>query len=665
MMRGHVGSAEENNIPKSYDLGLIKKLVGYAGPYKMLLIACLILLAFTSIAQLSIPYITKWAIDAFIAPTGAVIPSVDDRWKGLLTAFGLLISIHLSFALGSIIQMYLINKVGESAMFDMREKLFGRLIRMKPAFFDKNSVGRIVTRVANDVNVIREFFVTVLVNIAKDIITLGGIVCIMLYIDVGLTIVSFSFLIPLIIISLVFGGGLRRAWRNIRKYLAQVNSYIEEHVSGIAVVRIFSREKIVLREFDEKNEKYFEATKDQVKIFSIYIPCVQFLTVAGSAIIYWYGGSRILSNSMTYGTLVAFVQYMYLFFRPLREMSMKYNVIQSAMAAAERVFELMESDEYIVQTVSKGLKRINLSQTKSDENDILESAGAPLKGEMSDSESLSEEVVSDESLPDMLKGDICFSNVWFAYKKEDWVLKGVSFSLQSGHSLAIVGPTGAGKTSIISLLLRHYEFQKGIITVDGYDIRTIPVKLLRRSFGCVRQDVFTFAGSIEDNIRLLDKKVSHEKIKEAAKHTNALRFINEMPKGFETETGERGQMLSMGQRQLLSFARVFVHEPQILLLDEATSNVDTITEHEIQEALSGLVREFTSIIVAHRLSTVKYVDNIIVLHRGHIKESGTHSELLENKSLYYKLYQLASGNGHDTEDITADVDTEVGRKTVN
>jgi ATP-binding cassette subfamily B protein len=647
MMRGHVGSDEESNVPKSYDLNLIKKLLGFALPYKMLLIGCLFLLAFTSIAQLSIPYITRWAIDAFIAPSGDSILTVDERWRGLLTVFCTLIFIHLSLAIGAILQMYGINCLGEKAMFDMREKLFGHLIMMKPAFFDSNSVGRIVTRVANDVNIVREFFVTVLVNIVADVLKLAGIVGLMIYIDAGLAFVTFSFLIPFIAISFFLGGGLRRAWRNIRKYLAQVNSYIEEHISGIAVVRIFCREKIVLREFDEKNKDYFEAAKDQVKIFSLYIPCIQFITVAGSAVIYWYGGWRIMGDSLTYGTLVAFVSYMYMFFHPLREMSMKYNVIQSAMAASERVFELMESDEFIVQTVSKGLKRIKFS--------TADTADAKSTADIADAKSPSEtdnaDVMNFEPVPEMLKGDICFNNVWFAYKNEDWILKGVSFELERGHSLAIVGPTGAGKTSIISLLLRHYEFQKGTITVDGYDIRTIPVNLLRKSFGCVRQDVFTFAGTIEDNIRLLDKDVTREQIEQAAKHTNALRFINELPEGFATETGERGQMLSMGQRQLLSFARVFVHEPQILLLDEATSNVDTITEHEIQEALSGLVREFTSIIVAHRLSTVKYVDSIIVLHRGHIKESGTHSQLLENKALYYKLYQLASGNGHIVADI--------------
>ena len=650
-MRGPVGSIDEDNVPSTYDLNLVWRMTKYARHYWHWVLLCVFMLLSLTAIDLALPYLSKTAIDSYITlgpPSSwneyslkrldtdakallaklarenkeqcqatesgyrlnrGLFANLKVREKSLLrrqdkaglfrlvTIVVALLLLQVLFAVG---QMYIINLVGEWAMYDLRNELFSHLQRMSPSFFDRNPVGRLVTRVANDINVIREFFTAVLATLFKDIFLLLGIVSMMFFLDKSLALVSLLVVPPLAFTTFYLGSKVRSAWRDIRRCLAQVNVFIQEHLSGIRIVQAFSRQAATLRRFDEGNDDHYEAACRQVSIFALYHPLVSFLASFGLALIYWYGGGRVMAATLSFGTLVAFVHYLEMFFRPIRDLSQKYNIVQSAMAASERVFALLDRDE-----------KIDMS------------------------------LVHDEL--SISSGDIEFKDVWFAYKGEQWVLKDLSFKVKAGESLALVGHTGAGKTSIINVLMRHYEFQRGQVTIDGKDIRTIPLGQLRKMMGCVRQDIFTFAGSIEDNIRLRTPGLTKEDVVKASGHANALRFINALPQKFSTDVQERGQVLSMGQRQLLSFARALVHKPKILLLDEATANIDTRTEQEIQSALSQLVDEFTSIVVAHRLSTVRHVDSIIVIHKGQLREHGTHEELMKAKDIYFRLYQLAAG----------------------
>lgn len=658
-MHGPVGNFDEDVVARGYDHTLMKRLLVHARPYGGSIVACVLLLLVITGLELLVPYLGKVAIDRHISvgpmeshrivamedltreerekllalaeragddrlvvergeggvprslrirrsfyrdadeATLACLRAPDRRgFRMILLSLVVLLTTKVLFMYG---QMYWMQWVGQRIMFDIRQRVFVHLQSLAVRYFDGKAVGWIVTRVANDVNVLQEMFSAVLINLFKDLFILSGIVVAMLFLSPRLALVSFAVLPPLILGSLFFRARVREAYRSIRQLLSKLNAFLAERISGMRVIQAFAKEQRCLDAFQRRNEAHFLASRRQVTLFAFYMPFVELLSSCGVALILWRGGMSVLAGTVSFGTLVAFFSYLQMFFRPIRDLSEKYNIVQAAMASAERVFDLLDVED-----------RIDCSAVRSDDF--------------------------------VLRGEVEFRKVSFAYEGERWVLEDIDFHVRPGETLALVGHTGAGKTSIINLLTRQYEFQRGEILLDGRDIRSIPLPLLRRQFGCVRQDVATFSGSLADNIRLRDRGISMERVEELARFVNADRFIRALPEGYASTVGERGATLSSGQRQLLSFARALVHAPPLLLLDEATANVDTRTEQEIQEALSRIVEDYTTIVVAHRLSTIRDADQILVLHHGRIRERGTHGELLTLRGLYWHLYCLAAGD---------------------
>jgi ATP-binding cassette, subfamily B, multidrug efflux pump len=523
-------------------------------------------------------------------------------------------------------------------MFDLRSQIFRHLQQMHVGFFDKNPVGRLVTRVTTDVDALNEMFTAGVVSIFEDIFILGGIVFVMLRMQWQLALITFAVLPVIFWVTMIFRKSVRESYRRIRVAIARINSYLQEHVSGMVVLQLFNREKRAYKQFADINWQHMEAFKDAILAYAIYYPVVEILSTLAIALVVWFGGTWALKQSglelhmqtVTVGIVTAFIQYAQRFFRPIQDLSEKYNILQSAMASSERVFKLLDSPVEIVSPAN------------------------PVKAEG--------------------EGRIEFDHVWFAYRKldpaeakqtvipastnghvpdmvearevihdgsgYDWILRDVSFTIEPGESVAIVGHTGAGKTTIISLLMRFYDIQKGAIRIDGVDIRQMDLRDLRRRFGVVLQDPFLFSGTIENNIRLGSSWITDEQVEAAAANVNVADFIRTLPQGFKEPVLERGSTLSTGQKQLISFARALAHDPRILVLDEATSSVDTETEIRVREALGRLVEGRTSVIIAHRLSTIQRADKIIVMHQGHVREIGTHQELLAERGIYWKLYQL-------------------------
>ena len=507
-----------------------------------------------------------------------------------------LIIILISFIV-HYIQVYLLNYTSKKIIFNMRQEVFEHLQDMSLSFFDNNPVGRLVTRVVNDTERLNEMYTDVLVNLFKDIFTLIGIVIIMLQMNYKLALLSFA-VVPLVLIaSAIFRIHIRRIYRLVRTRLARINSTLNENITGMQTVHIFKKEKKKFKEFDKINESYLEATKEEVVVYALFRPAIEIIRSLGIALIIWYGGRNVISGVLEFGVLYAFVNYIQDFFRPIMELTQKYNILQSAMASAERIFQILDKKADIVT------KKAPLDLNK-------------------------------------IKGKIEFKNVWFAYKDEDWVLKDVSFTIDPGESIAFVGATGAGKSSIINLINRFYDIQKGEILIDGKSIKDLDKSQLRSHIGIVLQDVFLFTGNIEENIKLNNKDIPHEKIVEVSKYVNAHKFISKLPNKYDEPVMERGSTLSSGQRQLLAFARALAFDPDILVLDEATSNIDTETEVLIQDALLKIIKDRTSIAIAHRLSTIQHSDKIILLHKGIVREIGTHQELLDKGGMYYDLYRL-------------------------
>jgi ATP-binding cassette subfamily B multidrug efflux pump len=593
---------EEEVLGKAYDSRLMRRLLGYMRPYRGYVAISLVFLLLQSVLQVLGPLLTKIAVDRYLAPTPTRVPTFIDPylpanpWNGLAAVGMLYLGVLLGTFVFEFVQVYLMQYTGQLAMFDLRKQLMAHLQGLDVAFFDHNPVGRLVTRVTTDVDVLNDLFASGLVTILGDVLVLGFILAIMFKLSPGLTLLMLGVMPLVILVTVVFRRSVTESYRRIRIAIAKINSYLQEHVTGIVVLQLFNREAKSREEFDGVNREHMDAYKDAILAYGWFYPVVEFLSMLALAGILAYGGFRIERGALTLGVVVAFLQYGLRFFRPIQDLSEKYNILQGAMASAERIFKLVDTPAAILPP--------------------------------------------PHPRPAPVSSRIEFDGVWFAYKDEDWVLRDVSFSIEPGETIAVVGHTGAGKTTLISLLLRFYDVRKGALRVGGADVRQLDPQELRRQFGVVLQDPYLFTGTLEDNIRLGTEGIGRQAVEQAAEQVNLLDFINSLPDGFEHSIRERGSGLSTGQKQLISFARALAHNPRFLILDEATSSVDTETEFRVREALSRMVAGRTSIVIAHRLSTIQRADRILVMHKGRLRESGTHQQLLALRGIYWKLYQL-------------------------
>jgi len=585
---------DEEALGKAYDSRLMKRLLVYLRPYRLAVIGAVILLLFVSLLQIAFVKLTQMAIDEAITQTEL---SVDARLD-LLGEYALVFLAAALLAFGTrYSQMYLTIWLGQKILHDIRRQVFAHIQKLSLSYFDRNPVGRILTRVTNDVNVLNEMFSSGVVTIIGDIFTLVLIVAAMLHFNWQLALITFAVVPLLMTASFIFRAKVRHIYREVRLRIARLNAFVQEHITGIRIVQLFTRERRTFEKFNDINLDLRGAHLRSIYYYAIYFPTVEVIGTLAIALVLYFGGVRIHSDLMTFGELVAFITLTEMFYRPIRDLSEKYNILQSSMASSERIFALLDTQPSI-RNVDRP-KRIT-----------------------------------------SFRGHISFENVWFAYKGDDWVLKDVSFDVMPGEKVAVVGATGAGKTSLVSLLYRFYDYQKGYIRLDGVDIRELAVEELRGHLGLVLQDVFLFSGDIAGNVRLRTNDIDDDEVRRALERVGFTRFLKRMPNDIQTEIRERGATLSTGQKQLLSFARALAFDPDILILDEATSSVDTETERIIQRALDELLRDRTSIVIAHRLSTIEKADNIIVLHHGELREMGSHKDLLAQEGIYHKLYHM-------------------------
>jgi ATP-binding cassette subfamily B protein len=609
---------DDEILGKAYDGRLMRRLATFIKPYRRLLAVAMVLLAGAALAEVAPPYLVSQAIDG---------PIAEGNVAGLLPIFGLyLLALSISFAC-RYGQTYIMQTIGQQVMVDIRMRIFSHIQRMNLAFFDRNPVGRLITRLTNDVDALNEFLTMGLVSILGDSARLLFIIIAMFVINWRLALISFIVLPIVGLATIIFQRVMRAAFRQVRQRLARINAYLNEQITGILVTQLFNREELSRVRFDDLSKEYQTAQFRSLTAFGVFFPVVSFLAITGTALLLNLGGQVVLNDLATIGLLVAFIQYSDLAFQPIRQLAENYNTLQSAMASSERIFRILDTE----------------ADVKDPDH--------------------------PRSLSQPVRGEIEFKDVWFSYDlgvgdqesgvgeqhhehtfptpdprpltPDPWVLRGISFTIPAGQSVAIVGATGAGKTSLTSLIARFYDIQKGSITLDGVDIREVKQSELRRHIGAVPQDPVCFSGTIASNIRLHDESISDEQVRRAAEIANAAKFIERLPGEYEYEVRERGSNLSVGQRQLLAFARAIAFNPEVLLiLDEATSSVDTETEALIQEALERLLHGRTSLVIAHRLSTIRHVDRIIVLHKGRVVEDGSHEELLAKRGYYYRLYQL-------------------------
>ena len=653
---------EEQTLGKAYDGRLMRRLLRYAKPYWGLIALCVVLLLVIAVTDLARPYLVKVAIDDHIlgsnisyivvepdtvtegpelislqgytlqrvkhgedqdgvlrfeltragdqhlltSSTGDLVLQLSPEEVSSLRSFdraqivrlGLLLFLVVTagFVL-DYIQAYALQYTGQRIVFDIRQDIFTHLQRLALAFFDGNPVGRLVTRVTNDTQNLHEMYTAVLVNLFKDIFMILGIIVVMFRLNVRLALVSLATLPLIVVLTAVFRLKARAAYRETRVRLARINANFAENISGMRLVQIFRQEKRKFKEFDDVNRSHFRASMRELNVFAVFRPSIELVYSLAMALLIWVGGGDVVRGAIDFGVLYAFVNYIELFFRPINDLTEKYNIMQASMASAERIFLIM------------------------DEEPAIREVASPVPMEK-------------------VQGHIEFRNVWFAYIGEEWVLRDVSFTVEPGQTIAFVGATGAGKSTIMNLLSRFYDIQKGQILIDGKDIKELSLDELRRNVGLVMQDVFMFSGTIGENIRLNNPAIDKERVERVARHVNAHHFIDALPKKYDEPVTERGSTLSAGQRQLIAFARALAYDPAILILDEATANIDTETEMLIQDALPKLLAGRTSLVVAHRLSTIQDADKIIVLHRGKIREQGTHQELLAAEGLYHNLFLL-------------------------
>ncbi|NJD21139.1 MAG: ABC transporter ATP-binding protein [Melioribacter sp.] len=579
---------DDEILGKAYDAKLMRRLLQYVKPYKKYVIIAILMNILVAALGPVRPYLTKIAFDENIK---------NGDFHGLLIICGILLASLILQAAIQYFLTYYTELMGQKIVYDLRVQIFSHVQKLALRYFDKTPVGRTVTRVTNDVDSLNEMFSSGIVSVFSDIFVIVWIFIFMFAMAWDLSLVTLAVMPVLIYATFLFRKKVREIYRDVRLHLARLNSYMQERVTGMNVVQIFSKEKDEFQKFTAINNDNKVVNIKSIFYYAVFFPAVEMLSVISIALIIWYGGGEVIQSRLTVGVLIAFFQYTEMFWRPVRDLSEKYNILQTAMASSERIFKLLD-DETIIKNPDKPAQ-----------------------------------------LPAVL-GEIEFKDVWFAYNPEDYVLRNVSFSISPGETIAIVGATGAGKTSIINILTRFYDIAKGSITLDGIDIRNLDMRDLRRYISIVLQDVFLFSGTIKSNINLGNEKITDEQIIEAAKTVGAHKFISQLPNGYEEIVKEKGATLSVGQKQLISFARALAYNPQILILDEATSSVDTETEQLIQHAIEKLLVGRTSIVIAHRLSTIQNADKILVMHKGELKEIGTHQELLAKRGIYYRLYQL-------------------------
>lgn len=583
---------KETELEKSASQGVFRRLLHYAAPYAGRMFLALLLVLGVTVLELYRPILMGNVIDSFM----------EKAEMSEIYRYGVLyFSVLLGSFLFNISQTWILQKTGQNIIYNIREEVFAHIQKLPLRYFDITPVGKIVTRVTNDVEALHEMYANILITLIKNAAKVIGLAVTMLLLDVRVAVYAFVLMPVIVALTVFFKRISRMTYRITRTKLTTLNTYLSEHLSGMKVIQIFAREKEKNAEFERKSKDLFNASFRETMVFAIFRPSIFMLSTIALSVIIWTGSSSVLEGVITVGTLYTFIQYIQSFFQPIQELAEQFGTLQSAMASAEKIFSVL------------------------DEEVTIESPAQPTK------------------LGKVL-GKIEFSHVWFAYQNEDWVLRDVSFTIEPGSKVAFVGATGAGKSSILNLIGRYYDIQKGSITIDGVDIRALDLKELRAAIGQVQQDVFVFTGDIAGNIRLKNPDITDEALEKAAVHVNANEFIQRLPNKYAEPVTERGSTLSAGERQLLSFARTLAYDPTILVMDEATANIDTETELLIQEALEKLMQGRTTIMVAHRLSTIQHADKIIVMHKGKIRESGTHQELLAMNGIYQKLYELQLHN---------------------